>query len=74
LLEPFEDPILLILVFAAVISLALGITRESINAGHFNFEGAYEGLSICIAIIIVDFVSAYNNWKKEQEFKKLQEC
>jgi len=62
------------LVVAAILSLVLGITRESLIEGHFSFEGAYEGLSICIAIIIVDFVSAYNNWKKEQEFKKLQEC
>jgi len=73
ILEPFEDPMIIILCIAAIVSLVLGLVKESLVAGHFNFEGAYEGLSICIAIIIVDFVSAYNNWKKEQEFKKLQE-
>jgi len=73
LLDPFEDPILLLLVFAAFFSMVLGVIKESIHYGHFEFAGAYEGLAILIAVIVVDLVTAYNNWKKEQEFKKLQE-
>jgi len=73
LLDPFEDPILLLLVFAAFLSMVLGVVKESIHEGHFEFAGAYEGLAILVAVVVVDLVSAYNNWKKEQEFKKLQE-
>jgi len=36
-------------------------------------KGALEGIAILIAVIIVTVVSAYNDWAKEQEFKKLQE-
>jgi len=73
LLDPFKDPILMLLVFASLFSMVLGLIKESIHEGHFNFAGAYEGLAILIAVVVVDCVTAYNNWKKEQEFKKLQE-
>jgi len=74
LLDPFEDPMLLILVGAAVISLILGLLREYLTTGELCIEAAYEGLAILLAVIVVDLVTAYNNYKKEQEFKKLQEC
>jgi len=32
-----------------------------------------EGVAILVAIFIVISVSAYNDWSKDQEFKKLQE-
>lgn len=65
---------LMILIVAAIVSLILGLVKESVHIGRFNIAGSYEGLAILVAVAIVDVVTAYNNWKKEQEFKKLQEC
>jgi len=52
---------LIILVCAAFISLILGLTRDALEYNAFKIEGAYEGLAILMAVIVVDLVSAYNN-------------
>lgn len=66
--EPLKDPMIIILLFASVIAIVIGLIQE-----HGEFKGAIEGLAIMGAVLIVVLVSAWNDWNKEQEFKKLQE-
>jgi len=67
-LAPLEDPMLIILIVAAFVSIPVGMYENDWEA-----KGALEGIAILIAVLIVTVVSAYNDWAKEQEFKKLQE-
>ena len=70
----YNDKVLILLTVAAVISLALGL-YETFGVKHK--PGAptpvdwVEGVAICIAIIVVSFVSAGNDWQKERAFVKL---
>ncbi|KAL6359840.1 hypothetical protein LRP88_07264 [Fusarium phalaenopsidis] len=70
----YNDKVLILLTAAAVISLALGL-YETFGVEHE--PGAptpvdwVEGVAICIAIIVVSFVSAGNDWQKERAFVKL---
>jgi len=60
---------------AAVVSLALGIyqsTRPHTAAEGVNIEWV-EGVAILVAVFIVVFVGALNDWQKERQFKKLNE-
>ena len=60
-LEKFEDPIIRILIIAAVIAITVGI-----------FEGNYvEGLGIIAAILIATTVAFLNEYKANQEFEIL---
>lgn len=68
ILEPLKDPMIIILIFAAIIATIIGIIQE-----HGDIKGALEGIAIMCAVLIVTIVSAYNDWSKEQEFRKLQE-
>lgn len=67
-----QDKVLIILSIAAVISLALGL-YQTFSSQHE--EGArvdwVEGVAIMVAIIIVIFVGALNDWQKERQFAKL---
>ncbi|KAI9806220.1 MAG: hypothetical protein M1825_006335 [Sarcosagium campestre] len=70
----YNDKILILLSFAAAISLALGL-YESLGRPQDPEEGAsvdwVEGLAICVAIIIVVLVGALNDYQKERQFVKL---
>jgi len=59
---------LIILIIAAFISIPIGLWEND-----WEPKGALEGIAILIAVAIVTVVTAFNDWKKEQEFKKLQE-
>lgn len=62
-LEKFDDPIVRILIVAAVISIAVGI-----------FEGNYvEGLGIIIAILLATTVGFLNEYNANKEFDILQQ-
>jgi Ca2+-transporting ATPase len=71
--EALQDKILILLCVAAVISLALGIYQST--RPHTAEEGAniewVEGVAILVAVFIVVFVGALNDWQKERQFKKL---
>lgn len=60
-MEPFEDPILKILIAACIVQLVIGIYENGI-------PGCVDGLSIGIAIIIITLVTAGNNYVKEKQF------
>ncbi|KAI9803719.1 MAG: plasma membrane calcium [Piccolia ochrophora] len=72
----YKDKILILLSFAALVSLVLGLYE---TFGRTKKEGEpasvdwVEGLAICIAIIIVVLVGALNDWQKERQFKEDRE-
>jgi calcium-translocating P-type ATPase len=63
--ESFQDPILLILIAAACVSFAVGL------ADHPD-HGWIDGTAIVIAILLVAFVTATNNYRKELQFRALR--
>lgn len=67
IIENFEDPTLRILCAAAIASLTLGILTHGIK------EGWLEGVSILLAVVIIVGVTSFNNYMKEQQFRKLNE-
>jgi magnesium-transporting ATPase (P-type) len=67
----FDDPTIMILVVAATISLALGVTIGHKDEGDI---GWIEGTAIFIAVLIVALVTSGNNYQKELQFRKLNEA
>jgi Ca2+-transporting ATPase len=65
-LEAFSDTTLLILIVAAIVSLAIGIWE------HGAEEGWIEGGAILIAVFLVASVSAGNDYSKELQFRSLE--
>jgi Ca2+-transporting ATPase len=67
-----HDKVLILLSIAAVVSLGLGLYQ---TFGDTKEEGAHvewiEGVAIIVAICIVVFVGALNDWQKERQFAKL---
>ncbi|MEL7034466.1 MAG: calcium-translocating P-type ATPase, PMCA-type [Cyanobacteria bacterium J06592_8] len=62
-LEKFDDPIIRILLAAAIIAIAVGI-----------FEGnAIEGVGIIVAILLATTVAFFNEYKANQEFNILNQ-
>jgi magnesium-transporting ATPase (P-type) len=64
-LECFQDPILIILLVAAVISLI-------VNSISHPKDGFIDGLAILLAVALVALVTATNNYKKQLQFRALQ--
>ncbi|KAK9697194.1 hypothetical protein RND81_08G020600 [Saponaria officinalis] len=65
--EACQDLTLVILMVAAVASLALGIKSEGIK------EGWYDGGSILFAVILVIFVTAISDYRQSLQFQNLNE-
>lgn len=67
-----QDKVLILLSIAAVISLALGLYQ---TFGDTHEVGAkvdwVEGVAIMVAVLIVIFVGALNDWQKERQFAQL---
>ena len=66
----YNDKVLILLTFAAAISLGLGIYQSIAIKNEARVEWV-EGVAIMIAIIIVVVVGAANDWQKERQFVKL---
>ena len=75
-----QDKILILLIVAAIVSLALGIYTDATNHEEVPCETGYcepprvdfvEGLAIMVAVIIVDLVGSLNDWQKERQFRTL---
>ena len=62
-----HDPTLIILMIAAVVSLAFALT-------FFSFEDYewIEGIAILISIVVVVLVASFTDYQKEKQFKALQ--
>nr|XP_048333648.1 calcium-transporting ATPase 9, plasma membrane-type isoform X1 [Ziziphus jujuba var. spinosa] len=65
--EAWQDLTLIILMIAAVASLALGIKTEGIK------EGWYDGGSIAFAVILVIVVTAISDYKQSLQFQNLND-
>ncbi|CAI0442213.1 unnamed protein product [Linum tenue] len=65
--EAWQDLTLIILMVAAVLSLALGIKTEGIK------EGWYDGASIYIAVILVIVVTAVSDYRQSLQFQNLND-
>ena len=64
--ESFNDPTLMILIGAAVVSLVIGIVEEGAAKGWI------EGGAILIAVLLVASVTAGNDYTKELQFRELE--
>lgn len=69
--DAFNDKLMFLLTFSAVVSLALGI-YQSVNPSEpgANVEWV-EGVTIVIAILIILMATATNDWQKNRKFEKL---
>lgn len=65
--EAWQDLTLIILIIAAVASLALGIKTEGVK------EGWYDGGSIAFAVFLVIFVTAISDYRQSLQFQNLNE-
>uniref|UniRef100_A0A2P2MNJ3 Calcium-transporting ATPase n=2 Tax=Rhizophora mucronata TaxID=61149 RepID=A0A2P2MNJ3_RHIMU len=65
--EAWQDLTLVILIIAAVASLALGIKTEGLD------EGWYDGASIAFAVILVIVVTAVSDYRQSLQFQNLNE-
>ncbi|KAF6037394.1 PMCA [Bugula neritina] len=70
--EALQDVTLIVLIVAAILSLALSFVPSDACQGHGNI-GWIEGAAILGAVIIVVLVTAFNDWRKEKQFRGLQE-
>ncbi|QBZ59190.1 hypothetical protein PoMZ_04151 [Pyricularia oryzae] len=71
--ETYNDKILILLTFAAIISLALGLYQTfgvSHEGGGAKVEWV-EGVAILVAIFIVVLVGTVNDWQMQRSFNKL---
>ena len=66
----YNDKVLILLTVAAVVSLSLGI-YQSVRPRNPEPSGWVEGVAIVVAIVIVVFVGAANDYQKERQFVKL---
>ncbi|XP_067624865.1 plasma membrane calcium-transporting ATPase 3-like [Eurosta solidaginis] len=75
--EALQDVTLIILEVAALVSLGLSFYKpEDEDADVLQEEGDHhgwiEGLAILISVIVVVFVTAFNDYSKERQFRGLQ--
>ncbi|KAJ5080234.1 cation transporting atpase [Anaeramoeba ignava] len=61
----FKDTTLIILIVSAVISLVLGLTLGDRSSDWID------GTAILVAVLIVSFVTAINDFQKEKQFRRL---
>ncbi|XP_074644594.1 plasma membrane calcium-transporting ATPase 2-like isoform X2 [Tubulanus polymorphus] len=76
--EALQDITLIILIVAAIISLGLSFYQpesdgEEVGGDATESEAGWiEGLAILIAVFVVVLVTAFNDWRKERQFRGLQ--
>ncbi|ORX98964.1 PMCA-type calcium-translocating P-type ATPase [Basidiobolus meristosporus CBS 931.73] len=68
--EAYDDKTLIMLSIAAVISLAIGI-YEDYSEDRSPKVGWVEGVAILVAVAVVVFTNAINDYQKESQFRKL---
>jgi magnesium-transporting ATPase (P-type) len=66
--DAIQDPTLIILIIAAIISLVFGLTLKD-----FNDLEWVEGVAILLSVVIVVLVASFNDYQKEKQFKALQD-
>lgn len=66
-LEQLEDPIIILLIVAATVSTILGVSIKE----EREDQGWIDGVAIWVAVFVVAFVGALNDFQKDQQFRKL---
>ncbi|KAJ1730145.1 plasma membrane calcium, partial [Coemansia biformis] len=69
----YNDRTLIMLTIAAAVSLAVGVYDDTLGS-HKNDEvkvGWVEGAAIFLAVLVVCFTNAINDYQKEKQFQKL---
>lgn len=69
--DAFNDKLMFLLTFSAVISLSLGIYQSVEPSEEGSNVEWVEGVTIVIAIIIILMATATNDWQKNRKFEKL---
>lgn len=67
LFEVLQDPMLVLLCLAALVSTVLGVTIPEERAQG----GWVEGVAIWVAVLVVSTVGAGNDYSKDKQFRKL---
>ncbi|CAF3512193.1 unnamed protein product [Adineta steineri] len=77
--EALQDVTLIILIICAAISFGLAFYHSDHNTFEHQYERHketnvdwIEGAAIILAVIVVIFVTAFNDWSKERQFRGLQ--
>lgn len=76
--EALQDATLIILELAAIISLLLSLYKPADENGNLSPEaeetkhGWIEGVAILMSVLVVVFVTAFNDYTKEKQFRGLQ--
>ena len=65
LLKCFEDPMLVTLLIASIVSLAIGLAKDGIKTGWI------EGTAIFFAVFLVVSISSYMNYQENEQFLAL---
>lgn len=81
--EACQDTTLVMLIICAIISIGLSFYHPEADAKDEEFRPAQskdlgnlewvEGAAIMIAVFVVVFVTAFNDWRKERQFRGLQD-
>lgn len=81
-LEAVEDPTLIMLIICSIISIGLSfyhpsgsVSEEDVRentAEEANLEWI-EGTAIMVAVAVVVSVTAFNDWRKERQFRSLKD-
>ena len=61
----FEDPTLRVLLFASIVSLIIGVSKDGLSTGWI------EGTAIFFAVFLVVSISSYMNYQEMEQFLKL---
>ncbi|KAJ2656763.1 plasma membrane calcium [Coemansia sp. RSA 1200] len=73
--EALHDKMLILLIVAAIVSLAIGIYQDVRVTGDAVEDGQdvhwVEGFAIIVAISVVTLVASINDYQKEKQFRKL---
>ncbi|CAF1139095.1 unnamed protein product [Adineta ricciae] len=73
--DALHDMLLIILLVCAVVSIGLSFykppRKENDHEDEPNLEWI-EGVAILVAVLVVVFVTAFNDWRKERQFRGLQ--
>jgi magnesium-transporting ATPase (P-type) len=69
--DALQDTTLIMLIVCAIISIGLAFYDPGTGGGHSSIEWV-EGVAIMIAVVVVVFVTAFNDWRKERQFRGLQ--
>jgi len=74
--DAFHDLLLVILLVCAVVSIGLSFYKPPQEGEEHSDEPNLEwieGVAILVAVLVVVFVTAFNDWRKERQFRGLQD-